>query len=753
MARRQVSQSLNIVNPDLPPQQPQRKRINSGYTGYDNNTPQDSNGYGYGYGYGQRGSQTLLNRSLQDYIHWYLRHIWVLVIAALLGLFYGFYDYSITPPKFQSWAVIEVQRMEREAADIDEEEKLSLGGTGVLASMVEKLQMPALFEAVARSNLFSNRPEVVPDRKVRKMPWTVFFGEEESEEKSTASVPPPGSLSFMMRNWVQVRWRSQTKLIDLYAKHTDPEVARDVLQGVLAEYERVSQENIGASENYAFEYILEQSDEVKDQILKLERSMNRYNRCLQLSSRISEAELSLLQLEKRYLPKWPKVIEAQELLNILKTQFSEELEKVLNNSPEEMAFWEENFDVDEEFSNEDTIDTQLKIVEARSNLLRKELQSEEAILQNLTSKLKEGAVSRGFLAKQFTVVQPPTLPGGASEPSKNAILKKYTIMGFGVGIVLVFLFGLIDPSIRTVADLEALTAIPVIGAVPLGHGEKSIKKKAKTDRELVLVDNPNSQQSEAMRTLRAGLTYLGDMQERKSFLVTSSIASEGKSWISANLAVAFAQQGDRTLLIDADLRRAVLHTVFGLDAKATGLSDFLSGKAGMKEAVRKAPYENLYFLSSGARSPNPAELLASKNLQKLMPLLEKHFDRIIFDSAPLVLVSDSLSIAKHVQSVLVTYRIGKTPRRALFRALKYLDANHTSPSGLIANQLPAAKTRRAYGYYYSFSGGGGYDGDYGGYGALVDEDGTSDDDEVNSPEKKVLEKPRELGASPAKQAN
>ena len=75
--------------------------------------------------------------------------------------------------------------------------------------------------------------------------------------------------------------------------------------------------------------------------------MNRYNRCLQLSSRISEAELSLLQLEKRYLPKWPKVIEAQELLNILKTQFSEELEKVLNNSPEEMAFWEENFDVDD----------------------------------------------------------------------------------------------------------------------------------------------------------------------------------------------------------------------------------------------------------------------------------------------------------------------------------------------------------------------------------------------------------------------
>lgn len=702
------------------PKSPDSNRVRraSGYTGYDESNPVQGAGYGYGYGYGygQRGGQPLLNRSLQDYIHWYLRHFWVLIVTGLLGLFYGFYDFNITPPQYQSWAVIEVQRMEREAADIDEDEKLSLGGTGVLASMVEKLQMPALYEAVARSNMFSNRGEVVPDRKVRKMPWKVFFGGGNDEPKSADAVPSPGSLSFMMRNWVQVRWRSQTKLIDLYAKHTDPEVARDVLQGVLSEYERVSQENIGASENYAFQYILEQSDGVKKEILRFERSLNRYNRCMQLSNRISEAEGQLLNLEKRYLPGWPAVIEARQLLSILEGQFSEELEKVLSNSPEEKEFWEQNFDLGVDLSKRDAIDTQLKIVEARANLLKKELASEEAILQNLTSKLKEGAVSRGFLAKQFSVVQPPTLPGGPVEPHRNSILKKYFVMGLALGFVIVFIFGLIDPSIRTVSDLEALTAIPVVGAVPLGQGEKNTDKKSKMERELVLLDNPSSQQSEAIRTLRAGLTYLGDQEERKSFLVTSSLASEGKSWISANLAMAFAHQGDRTLLIDADLRRAVLHTLFNVDAKAVGLSDYVSGKAELKETIRKTSHENLFFLSAGSRSPNPAELLASKNLKQLMPLIEKHFDRIIFDSAPLVLVSDSLSIAKHVQSVLVTYRIGKTPRRALFRALKYLDSNHTSPSGLIANQLPAAKNRRAYGYYYSFSGGGGYEGAYGGYG-------------------------------------
>jgi len=695
-----------------------RRRMRSGYTGYGDSGRYDVGGGGsYGYGYGQGGNKPLLNRSFQDYVHWYLRHFWVLLLAGGLGLFFGFYVYSITPPVYQSWAVIEVQRMEREAADIDEEEKLSLGGSGVLASIVEKLQMPALFEAVARSNLFASRPEVVRERKEWEMPWDAFFDDGEEEQEASGSVPPPTSLSFMMRNWLTVRWRTQTKLIDLYAKHTDPEVARDVLQGVLSEYERVSQENIGASESYAFEYILEQSDEVKDEILELERSMNRYNRCLELSKRIAEAEMQLVNLEKRYLSKWPEVIEAKELVRILREQFSKELEEVLDSTPEEKRFWEKNFELPEDATQDEIIDAQLKIVEARANLLRKELESEEAILANLTSKLKEGAVSRGFLAKQFTVVQPPTLPSGPVEPSRNAILKKYTVFGLGGGFVLVFLLGLIDPSVRTVADLEGMTGVPVVGALPLGRGEKNVDKKAKTDYDLILAEKANSQQAEALRTLRAGLTYLGDQEERKTFLITSSLASEGKSWISANLALAFAHQGDRTLLIDADLRRAVLHNVFGVEPRSKGLSDFLSGKGGVRDVIHRTPHENLFFLPSGARSPNPAELLASRNLSELLPALEKYFDRIIFDSAPLVLVSDSLSIAKHVQSVLLAYRIGKTPRRALFRALKYLDANHTAPSGIVANQLPAARTRRAYGYYYSFSGGGGYDGDYGGYGA------------------------------------
>ena len=159
-----------------------------------------------------------------------------------------------------------------------------------------------------------------------------------------------------------------------------------------------------------------------------------------------------------------------------------------------------------------------------------------------------------------------------------------------------------------------------------------------------------------------------------------------------------------------------------MDPGERGLSDYLSKKCAIEDAITETKIENLFFMPAGGRSPNPAEILASRNFPQFIEDLDPYFDRVIFDSAPLVLVSDSLALAKHVQSVLLTYRIGHTPRRALFRALKYLEANRTPTAGLIANQLPSAKTRRAYGYYYSFSGGGGYESSYGSYGPREDDE-------------------------------
>lgn len=477
----------------------------------------------------------------------------------------------------------------------------------------------------------------------------------------------------------------------------------------------MSRKSVSGSEDNALEYILEATKNEQESILKIETALNRYNGCLEKSRQIDTAETAVIELEKRYLPKWPPLVEEKEMVRILKNQFEKELQGVITTSPEEQEFWRTNLQKLEGLEGEDLTDGKLKLVESRASLLATDLESRQKLFETWNTKLKEAGFSKGFTTKEFEVPQEPTLPGWAGEPNRNAILKKYCMGGFFIGVGLIFLLGWVDPSMRTVTDLEAFSGVPVVGAIPItspgDHGE----------RRLVLLDDNESQATEAIRTLRAGLSYLGDQEERCSFLVTSALASEGKSWVAANLAVAFAQQGDRTLLVDMDLRKPVQSNTLNLDSDLPGVTDVMSQQAMLSDIVVPLPTKNLYFLSAGGRTPNPSELMGSRNLPVLAESLAGAFDRVIYDTSPMVLVSDALPIAKLVDSVLLVYRMGKTPRRALDRLLKTLQSNGTPPAGIVANGLPRSRRKGSYGYYYSYYGGAGY----GGYGdSAVPDSGT-----------------------------
>ena len=257
-------------------------------------------------------------------------------------------------------------------------------------------------------------------------------------------------------------------------------------------------------------------------------------------------------------------------------------------------------------------DLLVTLATAPRTVLTREREAEQQIYDNLITKLKEGNLLQDFEGKQFEVIQPPT-PAAAVAPDKQKILLASTLGGFALGVGIVILLGLIDPTIRTVSDLETFTELPVIGVFPRWKSDQ--RKADKAERQTIassLEDTPeNASSMEAVRTLRAGLTFLGDREERCTFAITSAIAAEGKSWVASNLALSFAKQGDRTLLIDADLRRPVQARIFGYDADSPGLTDHLSGNAELKSAIRRSEVsDQLYLLGAGSRSANPAELLA-----------------------------------------------------------------------------------------------------------------------------------------------
>ena len=665
----------------------------------------ENGSYGYG-GYSPTESESgRVTPSFQDYFNLLKRHLWVVILPTVLGALTGVYLFQISPSQYRSWTSIEVERVKQEAADLKQSdgEKIRLTGFAVIAATVEKLRMPRIYQGVASNSLFFNRKNVVPKKATMKLPWS--RDTEGSAEPSQGEVSTQ-ALAGMMPNWIQVNWRENTNLIDIYCTHTDPEVARDVLQALLIEYEKLTEQKAAMTTDYNMEYILAKSKELKDGMVKAQGTLSRYNRCLDLNTQVRTGENTVIQMERRYLDKWPQLIEARQLVANLKEKFAHELEQVLASSPEESEFWQQQSAGFASLKGDDLIEAQLKAVEARASILRKDLESNQTILETLLKEYGQGNVAKGFNTKQFEVVQPPTISYQPVAPVLLSTMRSTVGVGIFSGLLIIFLIGLFDRTLRTVSDLEQNAEIPVVGAIPEC---KSSSRK----HQLVMLEEREPSVVEAVRTVRAGLVYLGDQDERRSFVITSSIPGEGKSWLAANLAVAFAQQGDRTVLIDGDLRRGTQWLPFNLERDLPGLTDILARRMPLDQACHPTGVDNLSIIPGGSRSPNPAELLGSKNLAPFVSDLHKKFDRIIIDTAPIVPVSDTLPLAKLCQTVLMVFRIGKTPRAALRRSLKVLRANRTEPVGIIANRLPRTKGARSQAYYYSYYGGDHYSGYYG----------------------------------------
>ena len=218
--------------------------------------------------------------------------------------------------------------------------------------------------------------------------------------------------------------------------------------------------------------------------------------------------------------------------------------------------------------------------------------------------------------------------------------------------------------------------------------------------ELVIQNKPKSNISEDIRTIRTNLMFTSSDEESKVILVTSSIPGEGKSFISSNLATAFAQTGESTLLIDSDLRLGRIHKVFGI-SNSKGLSNLLVGQnvVDCAEYIKKTNIPNLYIIPRGTVPPNPSELLNSTNTKKIINFLRENFDRIIFDGVPINGLSDSLIMASLVDRVVLVTSCGYTKIDELMEAKKALEKIDANIAGVVVNRASGTK-RGKYSNYY-----------------------------------------------------
>lgn len=272
----------------------------------------------------------------------------------------------------------------------------------------------------------------------------------------------------------------------------------------------------------------------------------------------------------------------------------------------------------------------------------------------------------------------------------------YIVIGFIIGYSIIIMTFYFDNSIKSSEEIETKLNLPILGSVP------SPNKKHKINSELVVHDNSKSIISEGIKTLRTNLQFSSVDKKLKSILVTSSIPGEGKSFTSANLATAFAQNGHKVLLVDCDMRKGRQHYVFNVK-NDLGLSNLLISDniENYREFFKKTKVDNLFVLTMGTIPPNPSELLGSEKNKKIMDLFSKHFDIVIYDSVPVNGLPDSLIMSRLVDKVVIVTELKHTPYDLLNNTKKSLEKVNADIAGVVVNKVEAnGKKAYTYSKYY-----------------------------------------------------
>lgn len=226
--------------------------------------------------------------------------------------------------------------------------------------------------------------------------------------------------------------------------------------------------------------------------------------------------------------------------------------------------------------------------------------------------------------------------------------------------------------------------------------------------ELIVDNTPKSPISEMFRTLRTNIQFMDTNNSDKVILVTSTLAGEGKSWISANLAITFAQTGKRVLLIDGDMRKGRQYSIFEVSPRP-GLSNYLSGidinnnktvNEDMLDYIQKTKIDNLYVMTSGNVPPNPSELLNSTKMLQMLSKAKELFDIIIIDSTPSQFVADALILAKIVDSTIIVTSCKETRREELRKIITSIKNIGGKISGVVLNKVPLSGSKYEKKYYY-----------------------------------------------------
>jgi tyrosine-protein kinase Etk/Wzc len=498
-----------------------------------------------------------------------------------------------------------------------------------------------------------------------------------------------------------------TRIIRVIVTHEDPKLAADIANKTVDVYiaENLIEKTTESRNTKIF--IEKQLAEITDKLRSSEEALAQFREKevpsgvgLPLANRLAELETEKQKLLQQYTPMHPDIKSIEEQIEQVKEQLKALPQKEL------------------EYSR-----------------LQREVEIHARLYTDLKDKVEAARIAEAEKSADVNRIDKAVVPLSPISPNRPLNYLMGALIGFMLGLSGIFLVEQLDTSIGTIDDIEAFLKLPALGVIPYLKikqekgafldkiREKKYKGEEKTQRlrGQLLVQYPDTSSIfEAYRILKANILseVLKEKTSGSTLLFSSSGPEEGKSITISNLSIVMAQGGLRTLLVDADIRRSVIHKIFGLKNREPGLSDCLRGTVNFKDAIRtftdilmgelgfdglmKIPgLDNLSILTSGSSSNTTAELLASQQMTDLLHNLKEKFDLILFDSPPLLAVADTMVLAPKMDSVILIYRVGKTGRSILLRTKKQLAEAKAKLKGVVLNNISPALEMR-YGYYYHY---------------------------------------------------
>ncbi|MDP2548176.1 MULTISPECIES: polysaccharide biosynthesis tyrosine autokinase [unclassified Oceanobacter] len=429
----------------------------------------------------------------------------------------------------------------------------------------------------------------------------------------------------------------------------------------------------------------------------------------------TQAELKVSELSKRYGTKHPKMIAAQSDLDAVRDSMATQMKRIATGIEKEyMSAKVKEAALERALADKIKEVRNLNRTEFTLNEYTREVTANRTMYETFFNRIRETTETGDLQTANARISDPAVVPEVPIKPNKKlmVILTFVVSLMFGVGLAL--LLDALDATLKNAEDVERKLGMPLLGMLPMIE-DSVLKKLGFEDGRLVRAFSDDALHgfSESVRTLRTSLTLAGLEHSAKVVLLTSSVPGEGKTTTSANLAEAYGQM-EKTLLIDADMRRPTLAKKLGLPHNSKGLSNAVAYPDALDECIHHLEDLSIDVIPSGPIPPNPLELLSSRNFEQLLNTLRGRYDRIIIDTAPMRLVSDALYLSTLVDGVVYVVKADATKDKWVKGSLSKLDDSNARIFGVLLNQLDVNKEARYSGYGY-------YAGYYDAYGYTADD--------------------------------